>query len=151
MGEEEIGRMRCSHREGGKWRKGRLGIPRGSIGENREERPRKSQRKEKFGKTRGRDIREDTGKEDGEKDTEKGKDIEVQGREEKGEGQRETKRWGDKESMGEQGRGEGGGKCHRGLWLAGLGGVGKGWEVTCPGPLLLSEEIQMRTKGAPSQ
>lgn len=44
-----------------------MGIPRGSIGENREERPRKSQRKEKFGKTRGRDIREDTGKRMGKK------------------------------------------------------------------------------------
>lgn len=54
--------------------------------------------------------------------------------------------------MGEQGRGEGGGKCHRGLWLAGLDGVGKGWGVTCgPGPLLLSEEIQTRAKGAPNQ
>lgn len=30
--------------------------------------------------------------------------------------------------------------------------MGKGWGVTCgPGPLLLSEEIQTRAKGAPNQ
>lgn len=50
--------------------------------------------------------------------------------------------------MGKQGRGEGGGKCHRGLWLVGLGK----WPVTCNArPLLLSEGIQTRAKRVPSQ
>ena len=52
-----------------------------------------------------------------------------------------------RESVGEQGRGGGGGKCHRGLWLAGLGR----WPVACgASPLPLSKWIQTRAKGAPS-
>lgn len=50
--------------------------------------------------------------------------------------------------MGEQGRGGGGGKCHRDLWLSGLGR----WPVTCgANPLLLSEGIQRSAKGSSSQ
>lgn len=51
VGEEENGGMRVEQEGRRTWRKGRLGIPRRGICEDREERPRKSQREEKFGKT----------------------------------------------------------------------------------------------------